>query len=544
MKLLLKAILPALVSAYLATSVFAQTQLYRLPTAERQFPDYFLADTIGWFEYGPAAATLLGHHVYVDRTGRVIAPRRGEPMFEEAQGFGANGLAPVRVEGKFGYINRAGEWVVRPELDFADHFLNEPHAAAGKDGKFGAIAADGTVLVPFAYESGVALPGFGFLLYDGKAWAIADRRGKTLTAFQFQALGNQLSRVSEGLIPAKHDERWGFASAETGAWVVPARYDAVGRMSEGLANFILGEKIGYVNSTGRVVVEPLFERADEFTEGLAAVQLDGRWGYIDKQGAFAIAPVFDRARKFHHGHALVTRGSETLTINRLGEVVAPPPEEPREDERPPDSAHAVAHAQRCQVRFDHLDLGIALLWDGKGAATEARLFRLDTNQTLVWDARLAGGLVRSGLFLVDGKLVVIDSAEGFRLDRLEQEVAGILKVRKKSLNVVNGGSTPEMKARTVATLNAIMVELKTLQTLEKTYFDRRHEVDLDASNEIDAAANRIAKARPYVDRLKSVSARIDQAILELDALNDDQRRLLNKIRDDAAEIAQQVLRLP
>src|SRR5690606_21040582 len=142
MKPLSTVLLALLTVTCLATSALAQMQLYRLPASTRYSPDYFLADGIGSFENGPGPVEVFGHSLYVDRKGQVIAPRRGTPGFEEARNFGANGLAVVRVGGKFGYIDRSGEWVVRPELEQADDFGDQPHAAARKDGKFGVLAAD------------------------------------------------------------------------------------------------------------------------------------------------------------------------------------------------------------------------------------------------------------------------------------------------------------------------------------------------------------------------------------------------------------------
>lgn len=525
------------------TTTSGQTQLYRLPTEEGRAPYYFLADSIGWFENGPARVQVGERFVYVDRLGRVVAPEYGAPAFEEAHGFGFNGLAVVRSNGKFGYIDRSGQWVVDPVLEFADSFLFSPHAVVRKDGKYGVISQDGKLLVPFKYEGVEALLDAGFMLFNGDSWAVADRDGRELTPFHFDALGNQLSRVSEGMIPAKYNGRWGFASAETGEMVVPPQYDSVGVMSEGFANFTREGKIGYVDRSGRVIVESDFERADQFSDGFAAVKMAGRWGYIDKNGKVAIEPIFERAERFREGHASVIREGGWVTIDAQGIEVPTPPEEPPVHETLSDTASAVTEPQRCTVRFDHLNLGMTLLWDGESTAKEVRVFRLDSNQSLVWDGRFSQGRMHGGLFVRDGKLVVIDSAEGFPLDRIEQEVGRVLQARQRALAIVSGGSTPEMKVHAIATLQAILAELKALQTLEKTYFDRRFDVDLDASNETDAAANRIAKARTYVDRLKVLSARIDKAITDLDALNDDQRHLLDKIRNDAAEIAQQVLRL-
>ena len=190
----------------------------------------------------------------------------------------------MRLGGKYGYVNRAGKMVVPAKYDSAEDFDEAAFAVVSADGKWGVVAADGRELIPVAYESVQSFYGEGFGLFDGTRWAIADREGKLLTPFQFDALGNSLGIGAEGRAPAQQDGRWGFVEVATGQLVVPMRYDEVGRFSEGLVGFALGEKIGYLDRAGRVVIEPKFEGADEFSSGLAAVRVDGRWGYIDREG--------------------------------------------------------------------------------------------------------------------------------------------------------------------------------------------------------------------------------------------------------------------
>jgi hypothetical protein len=44
-----------------------------------------------------------------------------QPQFEEV-GIFAEGLAPAKINGKWGYINKLAEFIIYPEFDFAKPF--------------------------------------------------------------------------------------------------------------------------------------------------------------------------------------------------------------------------------------------------------------------------------------------------------------------------------------------------------------------------------------------------------------------------------------
>lgn len=95
---------------------------------------------------------------------------------------------------------------------------------------------------------------------------------------------------------------------------------------EPLFKITVGDKFGFINSTGQIAIKPQFEEAADFHEGLAAVLVQRgdsshAYGYIDKSGAYAVEPRFKIARDFSEGLALVMEDGAWSYIDKEGNVV-------------------------------------------------------------------------------------------------------------------------------------------------------------------------------------------------------------------------------
>jgi len=67
--------------------------------------------------------------------------------------------------------------------------------------------------------------------------------------------------------------------------------------TKSLAAVQIGEKWGYIDTTGKIVVQPQFDCAYAFNEsGLALVENDGEIGWIDCTGKFIIEPRYIAVR--------------------------------------------------------------------------------------------------------------------------------------------------------------------------------------------------------------------------------------------------------
>jgi hypothetical protein len=79
-----------------------------------------LESDAGMFSEGLASAAKEGRWGFINKSGEWVV----EPRFEDALHF-SQGLAGVRADGKWGFINRKGEWVIEPLYEEVDPFEAE-----------------------------------------------------------------------------------------------------------------------------------------------------------------------------------------------------------------------------------------------------------------------------------------------------------------------------------------------------------------------------------------------------------------------------------
>lgn len=111
----------------------------------------------------------------------------------------------------------------------------------------------------------------------------------------------------------------------TGSFAVEPKFEELGECSEDLISFRSGNRIGFIDTSGKVVIEPRFEDnsiLSAFRSGLAAVQAGGRVGYIDKSGDWRIGAQFDWGWHFLGAYALAIFQNQYCVIDQTGQTVS------------------------------------------------------------------------------------------------------------------------------------------------------------------------------------------------------------------------------
>ena len=101
------------------------------------------------------------------------------PQFEDANDFAANGLAQIKQNGKYGYIDVKGQMVIPPQFEDANNFAANGLARIKQNSMYGYIDAKGQMVIPPQFKWADS-SSYRLLLYveqDSKAGYI-DAKGK------------------------------------------------------------------------------------------------------------------------------------------------------------------------------------------------------------------------------------------------------------------------------------------------------------------------------------------------------------------------------
>lgn len=270
---------------------------------------------------------------YIDATGNTVIAAK----YEVAMPFNGN-RAYVRFRGKWGVIDKKGNWIMAPVLDQPDHmssaygyetdYLSESDDLSERSRNY-----DEPMETDIYYFS----EGMGAISYNGK-FGFIDSTGKVIVAPVYDNVG----AFSQGLAPVRHLDRWGYVD-KTGKEVIAIHFRSASSFTEnglalvetsmpesGLSSPEPGLEyednetsyFGYIDRNGKWAIRPQFSYATDFSEGLAVASVDyGPKGFIDKSGKFIIQPKYDYANNFHHGVAYVhLRMYEGFYIDKTGKT--------------------------------------------------------------------------------------------------------------------------------------------------------------------------------------------------------------------------------
>ena len=146
-------------------------------------------------------------------------------------------IAKVKVDGKYGYINEQGQWIIPAVLSEGEFWATEGVVVGKKEGLWGCFDTNGKIRIPFIFD--------------------------------------KVGELHDGLLPVKKDGKWGYYNKE-GQEIVARQYEEAGVFSEGLAAVKQNGRIGYIDQSGKVVIPFQFQESGDFHGGMAPVKVSGK----------------------------------------------------------------------------------------------------------------------------------------------------------------------------------------------------------------------------------------------------------------------------
>jgi hypothetical protein len=234
------------------------------------------------------AARQDGKWGFIDRAGNFVI----KPTYTARPGAFSEGRASIIVDGKIGFIDAAGRVVIQPKLDWVQPFSDGFAAAKkgiysgliDKQGKWHLRGRYGTFNSPI---NGAAVVKFA----TGRRYQLINIKGKELLPSHFQDV------KWTGAWPAVvlHDGEWYFVG-EDGSRGLGGTFKMMVPSDSGLTLASRDRRTWKIlNAKLEVVADSLeFKSARQFSEGVAAVFQDYRWHFINPRGERVFEPGFRR----------------------------------------------------------------------------------------------------------------------------------------------------------------------------------------------------------------------------------------------------------
>jgi hypothetical protein len=249
-------------------------------------------------------------------------------------------LFPIKSGDKWGYIDKAGKYIINSQFDDAFNFSDGLALIESGEGKFGFIGEDGKYVINPVYKSANKFSeGLACVVMENGKPQFISKEGKILFTVD---KADVCYGFQEGMALIKVKGKYGFID-KTGKIIVNPIYDDANYYSEGLASVAkIDEKTkelkwGFIDKSGSVKInfqfvadkEKYLCQPDYFKEGLAFVSSDGKkWGCISTDGKYQVNPQFEGSDfsrfGFKNGLSLVSQGGSYGYIDKNGKYVINP----------------------------------------------------------------------------------------------------------------------------------------------------------------------------------------------------------------------------
>ncbi len=252
---------------------------------------------------------------YVDRDGDPVI----RPQFLEARSFSTSGIAAVRSTAGWTYIDGSGTKILDRYYDGAERFGDDGFAIVSFANKWGIIDRGGQWVLE---------PSWARILRSRNSTVLVEDQGRKTGAFELSKR-EWIVLPQFDQAPTICDDGWVMGFSERRQRIVRDErkpLDRSGDIELAATNcedpFMTkrGPKVAFLSRRLEWLSDE-FDAALLFSEHRAAVRVGDSFGYIDDKGSWVVEPQFEEAQQFRNGFAVVKKGGKYGYLRSDGRLV-------------------------------------------------------------------------------------------------------------------------------------------------------------------------------------------------------------------------------
>ena len=217
------------------------------------------------------------------------------------------------------------DWVIEPTFEGDWPQFTEGLAPVGLKGKKGFIDKTGNIVIPFRYKDAGNFHDGLAAVKEGRRWGYIDRTGKMIIPLQYE----EVFEFGDGLAPVKKNGKW-MVIDHTGSVKLETDYNYIFPFHEGVAKVEVKDKnkrlesYNLIDTAGNLLFKKNYVSMDNFSEGCVFVWDNdiGKGFFLDKYERKVISQNFIEASAFSDGISAVRlKGDKQALIDRSGNII-------------------------------------------------------------------------------------------------------------------------------------------------------------------------------------------------------------------------------
>ncbi|MDX2191638.1 MAG: WG repeat-containing protein [Bacteroidota bacterium] len=200
-------------------------------------------------------------------------------------------LLPVKIDYKWGFIDKEGNTVIQPQYDFTTNFICD-HAKVKDKGKWGVIDQTGKVLVPIEYNDIIIFCPKYIAFKKDSLWGVDDPTGYTILPANYQSItaldANNLMLKKGGLFGVyNHTIDKSIEPNYNGITIVGGDFYIVNQ----------NQKLGLLDSNLNTILNPEYADIQIPASNLFLFKTKDLWGLANQKGEILVKPEYTSYKK-------------------------------------------------------------------------------------------------------------------------------------------------------------------------------------------------------------------------------------------------------